>query len=110
KDWPAAHGFLEESLKMNLELGDRTAVAFILECFAAIAAAQGKPTVALHLAGAASALRTDVGSPLPPAEQSRLDNYLEPARQMVSAEAQLSLFNQGTTMGVEKAIATALEG
>jgi predicted ATPase len=108
QDWPAAHRFLEESLKMNLELGDRTAVAFILECFAAIAAAQSKLAMALHLVGAASALRTQVGSPLAPAEQSRLDNYLEPARQNVSPETQLALFNHGTTMRVEEAIALAL--
>jgi predicted ATPase len=107
-DWRAAKGFLEESLQINMELGDRTAVAFILECFAAIAASQRGPNEALRLAGAASALRAAIGSPLSPAEQERLNGYLQPARQKLSVEEHISIFQEGTTMSLEQAVALAV--
>ena len=108
RDWPAARGFLEESLKINRDLGDPTAMAFILECFAAMAAAQKTAAQALRLAGAASALRTAIGSPLSAAEQKKLDEYLAPARQGVQPEEEPALFQEGAAMEVEKAIAVAL--
>jgi hypothetical protein len=108
EDWGTARSFLTESLGINLELGDRTAVAFILEGFAAIAAAQAEPRRALLLFGAASALRQTLGSPLSPTEQSRLDQYLEPAHRALPAEETAALTRQGAAMTFEEAAAAAL--
>ncbi|HWW03015.1 MAG TPA: tetratricopeptide repeat protein [Candidatus Acidoferrum sp.] len=107
KDWPATQEFLHESLAINLELGDRTAVAFILECFAAIAVAKADPRLALRMVSAAYALRQTLGSPLSPAEQSRLDRYLEPARRALSEEERDALERQGSAMGFEEAVSLA---
>ena len=109
RDWPAAQEFLRDSLAINLDLGDRTAVAFILECFAASAAAQADPRRALRLVNAAAALRQTLGSPLSPAEQSRLEKYLEPARRTLSEKEIGELGRQGAAMGFEEAVALARE-
>ena len=106
-DWLATLGFLRESLAINLELGDRTAVAFILECFAAVAAAQADGRRALRLVSAASALRQALGSPLSPAEQARLDHYLEPARRALPEAEQAIIVRQGSALGFEDAVALA---
>ena len=105
KDWQAARTFLHESLATNLELGDRTAVAFVLECFASMAAEQANPSLALRLAGATSALRKSIGSPLSPAEQARLDRYLEPARRALSTEAAMGATREGENWSLEQASA-----
>jgi len=81
----------------------------VVGLFAAMAAAQGEAAHALRLAGAASALRTSIGSPLSPAEQKRLDDYLEPARRTVPSEGGQALFEQGAEMGLERAIAEAVK-
>jgi hypothetical protein len=109
RDWPAAQEFLRDSLAINLDLGDRTAVAFILECFAASAAAQADPRRALRLVNAAAALRQTLGSPLSPAELSRLDKYVEPARRGLSEKESAELGRQGAAMGFEEAVALAQE-
>jgi adenylate cyclase len=107
KDWPAARGFLQQSLEINLDLGDRTAVAFILECFASMAAGLGDAARALHLAGAASSLRVAIGSPLSPAEQQRLDQSLQPARDAVPNERSQGLYAEGAGLSLEQAVALA---
>jgi class 3 adenylate cyclase/tetratricopeptide (TPR) repeat protein len=108
KDWPATAHFLRDSLQTNLDLGDRTAVAFILEYFAAIAAGQGQAAEALRRAGVAAALRSKIGVLLSPAEQARLDQYLAPAREALSAEDQARLFEAGTAMELETVTAALL--
>jgi predicted ATPase len=107
-DWPAAHGFLGESLKINLDLGDRTAVAFVLECFAIMAARQGAVSRAFQLAGAASNLRTVIGSPLSPAEQERLDKALEQASHLIQPGESKNFYEQGARLTLEQAIAIAV--
>jgi predicted ATPase/class 3 adenylate cyclase len=105
KDWSATQAFLRESLTINLELGDRIAVAFVLECFAAIAAAHAEARLALRLVNAASALRQSLGSPLSPAEQTRLDRYMEPARRALPAEEAAAVTRQGLAMSLDEAVA-----
>jgi adenylate cyclase len=109
QDWAAVRGFLEESVRINSDLGDRTAVAFIIECFAVMAAAQGKADVALRLAAAAAAQRTTLGSPLSPAEQSRLDYSLASAKQALSEADQNRLAEEGAQRPWEQVVASVLE-
>src|SRR5262249_3557892 len=52
--------------------------ASVLDRFAPLAVAQGRHVHGLRQAGAAAALRTAVGTPLPPAGQARLDAGLAP--------------------------------
>ena len=70
-----------ESLKFFEELEHKRGIARLLECFACSAAAQQQAERALRLAGAAAALRQNIGAPLTAAEQAKLEAILEPARQ-----------------------------
>ena len=99
---------MEESLLINQELGDRTAIAYCLEDFAGLAAGTGHSERALRLAGAAAALRDSIGGPLPAGEQAALDLTLEPARQSLDEARQTAAWEGGRSMTTEAAIAEAL--
>ncbi|HMQ34899.1 MAG TPA: tetratricopeptide repeat protein, partial [Chloroflexaceae bacterium] len=100
-------GLLRESLELNLEVGDRVALAYCLEDYAGLAAARGAAGPALELAGAAAALRAEVGAPLPPGEQEALDRLLAAARAALGDGA-AAAFAAGAALGLEQAAARAL--
>ena len=97
-----------ESIRMFQDLGHKRGVARVLECFAVSAAAQSRSELSLRLAGAAAALRQRLGAPLIPAEQSRLEKKLEPARNMLSNAAGLEAWSSGWEMSLEEAVHEAL--
>jgi predicted ATPase len=97
-----------ESVKIFQDLGHKRGIARVLECFAVSVAAQSRPQQALRLAGAAAALRQRVGAPLIPAEQSRLERELAPARNMLTNTADLRAWSSGWEMSVEEAVQEAL--
>jgi len=97
-----------ESMKIFRDLGHKRGIARVLECFAVGAAAQSRPQQALRLAGAAAALRQRIGTPLIPAEQSRLERKLEPARNMLTDAADLEAWSSGWEMSVEEAVQEVL--
>lgn len=107
QDWEAAKGFLNESLSMNLELGDRTAVAFIIEGFAAMASGQARAAHAVRLAAAAAALRSEIGSPLSPSEQARLNRFIDVALQSLTSEQQAICLAEGSALKFDQAVAAA---
>jgi hypothetical protein len=80
----------------------------VLECLAASAAAQSNAGQALHLAGAAAALRQRLSAPLTPAEQPRLEKALEFARRTLGNAAGLTAWMEGWAMPLEQAIEEAL--
>jgi predicted ATPase len=97
-----------ESMKIFHDLGHKRGIARVLECFAVSATAQSKPQQALRLAGAAAALRQRIGAPLIPAEQSRLEKKLAPARNMLTNTADLQAWSSGWEMSMEEAVQEAL--
>jgi predicted ATPase len=97
-----------ESIRMFQDLGHKRGIARVLECFSITAAAQSRPEQSLRLAGAAAALRMHIGSPLIPAEQSRLDKQLESARNMLTNAAGLEAWSSGWEMSLEEAVDEAL--
>jgi predicted ATPase/serine/threonine protein kinase len=97
-----------ESIRMFQDLGHKRGIARVLECFAVSAAAQSRPQQSLRLAGAAAALRQRIGAPLIPAEQSGLENKLEPARKMIATAAGLEAWSSGWEMSLEEAVHEAL--
>ena len=103
-----AESLYGESMKISRDLGDNRGIARVLECFAVGAAAQSRPQQALRLAGAAAALRQRIGTPLIPAEQSRLERKLEPARNMITHAADLEAWSSGWEMSVEEAVQEVL--
>ena len=97
-----------ESIRMFQDLGHKRGIARVLECFSITAAAQSRPEQSLRLAGAAAALRMHIGSPLIPAEQSKLDKQLESARNMLTNAAGLEAWSSGWEMSLEEAVDEAL--
>ena len=97
-----------ESIKVFQELGHKRGIARALECLAVSAAAQSHAEQSLHWAGAAAALRQQLGVPLMPAEQRRLEKALEFARRTLGNAAGLTAWMEGWAMPVEQAIQEAL--
>ncbi len=90
-------------------MDDVWGVAMTVEGLAGIAAARGRGERALHLAGAAHALRLAAEMPAHPDEQARLDGWLAAARQALRAEAQATAWAEGQAMSLEQAITYALD-
>jgi hypothetical protein len=92
---------------MFQDLGHKRGVARVLECQSTSAAAQSQAARSLRLAGAAAALRQQLGTPLTPAEQSRLEQILEPPRKALGLAAGLTAWTEGWAMPVEPAVQKA---
>lgn len=105
---PAAHLMYRESLKIFQELNHKRGIARLLECFACSAATQLQAERSLRLAGAAAALRQNIGAPLAPAEQSKLEAILDPARKALTNTAGATAWLEGWAMPVENAIEEVL--
>jgi predicted ATPase/serine/threonine protein kinase len=97
-----------EGIRMFQDLGHKRGIARVLECFAESAAAQSRPEQSLRLAGAAAALRQRIGAALIPAERSRLETKLQPARNMLTNAAGLEAWSSGWEMSVEEAVQEVL--
>jgi len=103
-----AHSLYRESLKVFQALEHKRGIARLLECFACLATAESEPERSLRLAGAAAALRQNIGAPLTPAEQAKLEALLEPARQALSNTRSATAWLDGWSMPVERAIEEVL--
>ena len=96
-------------MQINRNLGDRRAIAYVLEYFAGLAALTGQSSRAITLAGAASALRQEIGAPMSPNELVKLDELLSPANAQLSEIEQAIAYGQGRGMSMEQAVQYALE-
>jgi predicted ATPase len=103
-DCSAANSLHRESLNIFRELEHKRGIARLLECFACTAAAQLQAERSLRLAGAAAALRQNIGASLTPTEQAKLEVILDPARHALTNTAGATAWLEGWAMPVEKAI------
>jgi predicted ATPase len=108
KNFSTANSLYRESIRVFQELEHKRGIARLLECFACSAAAQHQAERSLRLAGAAAALRQNIGAPLTPTEQTKLEASLDSARQGLSNTADTTAWLEGWAMGVEKAIEEVL--
>jgi predicted ATPase len=108
RNYPAAHSLHRESIRIFQDLDHKRGVARLLECFACSAAAQLEAERSLRLAGAAAALRQNVGAPLTPAEQAKLEATLEQPRQTLTNAVGVTAWLEGWALPVEKAIQEVL--
>jgi len=108
RDYATADSLYRESLRIFRELGHKRGIARLLECFACLAAAQSQAQRALRLAGTARALRQDIGAPRSPADQTRLEALLDPARKSLSEAAVAAAWSEGWATPTEKAIEEVL--
>ena len=108
RNYPRGYSLYRESIKIFQELEHKRGIARLLECFACSAAAQLDAERALRLAGAAAALRQNIGAPLTPAEQAKLEASLHLARQALSNTAGVAAWLEGWTLPVEKVVEEVL--
>jgi predicted ATPase/serine/threonine protein kinase len=103
-----AQSLYRESLKIFQALEHKRGIARLLECFACLAASQLEAERSLRLAGAAAALRQNIGAPLTPAEQAKLEALLDPARKALTNTASATAWLDGWSVPIEKAIEEVL--
>jgi predicted ATPase len=108
RDFSTAHSLYRESIKIFQELEHKRGIARLLECFACSAAAQLDAERSLRLAGAAAALRQNIGAPLTPTERTKLEDILDAAREAMSNTAGTTAYLQGWALPPEKAIEEVL--
>ena len=108
-DYSTADSLYRESLGVFHELEHKRGIARILEAFACSASAQSEAERALRLAGAATALRQSIGTPLTAAEQAKLERGLAPARKALTTSVGRTAWLEGWVMPVEKAIEDVLK-
>ena len=108
QNYPIALTLYRESIRLFQELNHKRGIARLLECFACSAAVQLEAARALRLAGAAAALRQNIGAPLTPGEQAKLEASLHPARQALTNTAGVTAWLEGWALPVEKAIEEVL--
>ncbi len=84
--------------------GHRRGLARVLEGFAQLACVRGDAGRALRLAGAASALRDSLGTPLTPAEQRHLTCALDSAHATLTAVDRSKAWTEGWGMSLEQAL------
>jgi tetratricopeptide (TPR) repeat protein len=108
RNYPVAHSLYRESIRLFLTLEHKRGIARLLEYFAYSAAAQLEVERSLRLAGAAAALRQNIGAALTPPEQAKLEAILNPARQASTNSASATAWMEGWAMPLEEAIEEAL--
>jgi predicted ATPase len=108
-DHLSAQSGYREALEIFAQLGHRRGIARAMEGFGCLALARGEAARALKLTGAAAHLRRLISAPLPPAEQSKLDQKLHPAWKSLSEQEGRGAWEEGDAMGLERAIQYCLE-
>ncbi|HXJ89181.1 MAG TPA: tetratricopeptide repeat protein [Candidatus Binatia bacterium] len=104
----SAFANFRESLEIFSSLEHRRGIARVLEGLACYASSREDSRRALHLVAAASHLRKMVSAPLPPAEQSKLDQKLLSAWQQLGESEGKKAWTEGYAMTMENAIRHAL--
>ncbi len=92
---------------MLQELGDRQRIAQCLEGLAAVAGTSGTAERAARLLGAADALRTAIGAPLPPARREDYHRCVDAVREALGDSTFSAAWKRGMEMTVAQAIAYA---
>jgi predicted ATPase/DNA-binding CsgD family transcriptional regulator len=106
-DHDHARALYAESVPLHRLTGSRWGQAVTLAGLAGLVAAN-HPADALRLAGAENSLRTNMGRPLPPAEQPIIERALAPARRQRSRQQQVAAWAEGQALGADQALALGL--
>jgi DNA-binding NarL/FixJ family response regulator len=106
-DHVTARNVLCESLVLQQELGDPAGIAFVLDRFVALAAAQDAPAVAVRLAAATATLREAIGVPSSLEARVGIDDALWSARRALGASAAHAAEQAGRALPLDTAIAEA---
>jgi hypothetical protein len=106
--YPEALTIYHETIRLWQELGQQSAAAHELECFAFIAGASGQNERAARLFGAAEALRESIGSNMTPSERREYDRAVLQLHAQTDAAALQATWAAGRALSMEQAIQLAL--
>ena len=98
-----------ESLTLRAKAGRRALVAECLEALAQIAAQMERAARSTRLLGAADALRSLIGAPVPPVGRAAIEAATDAARTSLGADAFAETWADGQTLSFERAVAYALD-
>ncbi len=104
-DYTRARTLYEQSLAINREVFFRVNTPFYLEGLASVVAAQGEPTWAAQLWGAAEALRDTMGAPIPPVYRVDYERAVTSARDQLGDRAFATTWAEGRAMTPDQALA-----
>ena len=99
-DYTSARALYEESMTFPGRVN-----AGSLEELADVVAAQGEPTWAAQLWGAAEALRESLGTPMPPVMRANYERSVATVRNQLGEKAFVAIWEEGRTMTAEQALA-----
>jgi predicted ATPase/DNA-binding CsgD family transcriptional regulator len=99
-DYTAARALYEENMASPFGVHP-----WSLEELASVVAAQGEPTWAAQLWGAAEALRDSLGTPMPPVDRADYERSVAAARTQLGKKAFVGAWEEGRTMTAEQALA-----
>ena len=108
-EYDTARTRLRESLAILKNIGDRRGIAFVLEGFACLAAAENQLRRAIALAAAAEALRRIIGAPPPPTWRADVERSVGIARRTLESDAVEKATVRGHAMTLDAAMTFALE-
>jgi predicted ATPase len=97
-----------ESLVLFHELGDQEGVAWGVQGLADVAYRLQQPQRAARLWGAAEALRTSIGAPLPPSEQAYYEDTIKAARPKLDHMLWTAAWTAGQALSLDQAVAEAI--
>jgi hypothetical protein len=107
-DLDTARAHFLRALGMAERFGDRTGIALSLDNLAEIEISRGRPTRGMQLAGAAEAIKDEVGGQAPP-ELIDLPDPRKRASPVLSDEEIDAAWKEGRAMTLQEAIAFARE-
>jgi predicted ATPase/serine/threonine protein kinase len=107
-DYSTARSLYRKSIKVFQELGHKRGIARLLDCFACLSSVLGEAERSLRLAGAAAALRKNIGAPLTAVEQTKLETALDRSRRALTDSVGMAAWLEGWALPVEKAIEEVL--
>jgi tetratricopeptide (TPR) repeat protein len=107
-DMKEARRIYQETIKGWQDLGNRSAIANQLECFAFIAITDEEPQRAIKLFGAAEALREKIHSPMTDYERVEYDQGVAQLRSSLNESEFNSLWAEGRVLTMDQAIQFAL--
>jgi predicted ATPase/class 3 adenylate cyclase len=109
RDWIRAKEKLRESLRVRHEIGDKGGCAWCLERLAEMAFALGQAEKAVHLLGAAAALRISIGSVIDPVDHAEYQDKLARLRTELGTSRFGSLWDEGHALTLDQVIKYAFE-
>lgn len=108
-DYVAARVRYAECLGIIRELGNKQAIAYILEAFASLAIQEAQEERCVRLWGAAAALREAIGSPLSPTDREKQERETATVQETLGETAFALAWTRGRAMTLEQSIQYASE-